>query len=514
MSIRPLKIRHTLFVLGLLSCLLNITFAQGAPSEGPWKRLDLLDEKTKSSLSSYERFFAGLFPLPADYERASPEQKDQLIQQWLGDLQGMDAEKITAAAAYLGIVRVGSAARALEKAITDGRGGGRGRWICTRSLGQIGDKDSIPFLINLLDNQNQNTAVYARVALAEITGEYFGENKEKWIIRQSGEAPFPPAASESTKTSASVNNTEAIRELRKIIDENYSYRDQRGVDWDKLFELHKTRLQQAKSPREFAEAAGNLLMNAKDMHLWVKIQDQTISGYRRTIVRNYNPEQTVKGVPGWRDLSSSVSMGRFGDGIGYILIKSWQKDEQQVLKPALDAIRSLSDCWALILDVRPNGGGSEPLAGQVAGCFINQPIVYAKSVYRDINTPTGWSPVRERTLKPNSDLPTYTGKTVVLMGQACMSSCESFLLMMKQVPNCKLIGERSYGSSGNPKPHDLGNGVTVWLPSWKDLRPDGSCFEGQGIVPDIPIKTTERQLKDSDPVLETALRYLRNSLKR
>jgi C-terminal processing protease CtpA/Prc len=91
-----------------------------------------------------------------------------------------------------------------------------------------------------------------------------------------------------------------------------------------------------------------------------------------------------------------------------------------------------------------------------------------------------------------------------------MSSCESFLLMMKQVPGCKLVGGKSYGSSGNPKPFDLGNGVTVFLPSWQDLRLDGSLLEGEGIAPDISVQTTEADLLTKDPVLDAALAYLRS----
>jgi C-terminal processing protease CtpA/Prc len=95
------------------------------------------------------------------------------------------------------------------------------------------------------------------------------------------------------------------------------------------------------------------------------------------------------------------------------------------------------------------------------------------------------------------------------MGLVNVSSCEAFLLMMKQVPGCKLIGETSQGSSGNPKPTDLGNGVTVFLPSWKAMRPDGTCFEGEGIIPDISIKTTQAELLSRDPVLDAGLKLLR-----
>ena len=100
-------------------------------------------------------------------------------------------------------------------------------------------------------------------------------------------------------------------------------------------------------------------------------------------------------------------------------------------------------------------------------------------------------------------------RVAVLMGQANVSSAEAFLQMMNQVPGCTLVGERSYGSSGNPQPVDLGNGVTAFLPSWKAMFPDGTPLEGKGIEPDIAVKATEAELRDRDPVLEAALKALR-----
>jgi C-terminal processing protease CtpA/Prc len=192
------------------------------------------------------------------------------------------------------------------------------------------------------------------------------------------------------------------------------------------------------------------------------------------------------------------------------MISSWRKDKEKVLKPALKALSDLSNTRALIIDVRPNGGGSEPFAQELAGCFVESPVLYAKHVYRNANGPEGWGRVQERILRPNKNQAKYRGEIAVLMGQANLSSCEAFLLMMRQIPNCKLIGQKSYGSSGNPKTVDLGNGITVWLPSWKALRPDGSCFEGEGIKPDIVVRTSEAQLRTSDRVLEAALKHIRS----
>jgi C-terminal processing protease CtpA/Prc len=97
----------------------------------------------------------------------------------------------------------------------------------------------------------------------------------------------------------------------------------------------------------------------------------------------------------------------------------------------------------------------------------------------------------------------------VLMGPLNMSSCEAFLLMMKQAEKATLVGMDSYGSSGNPQPHSLLPGLTVLLPSWQALRPDGSMFEGEGIAPHIHVPTKPADLVNDDPVLQEALLRLR-----
>jgi C-terminal processing protease CtpA/Prc len=81
--------------------------------------------------------------------------------------------------------------------------------------------------------------------------------------------------------------------------------------------------------------------------------------------------------------------------------------------------------------------------------------------------------------------------------------------MMKQPPNAVLVGERSYGASGNPQPHALANGVTVFLPSWKAMLPDGAPFETKGIAPDVEVATDADSLARRDAVLEKAIELLK-----
>jgi hypothetical protein len=311
------------------------------------------------------------------------------------------------------------------------------------------------------------------------------------------------------KILTAAENEEAIKQLRRGIDEQYSYRDIRKVDWDKLFREKGDALRRAESAERFATVAGELLANAKDKHIWLYAGEQRFGSYVNPVTPNVNFSRLKALIPGWQKRSAAVFSGRFIDGIGYIYISDWEGDHAEALEQTYVAIWEFSDAPGLVVDVRTNGGGSEPLAEDFAGCFVDAPKVYAQHVYRAANEPGGFTKPHNRVLEPNKRRPKYRGKVAVLMGPANMSSCEAFLLMMKQVPGCKLIGATSQGSSGNPKPTELGNGVTVYLPSWKAMRPDGSCFEGEGIAPDIVVEVTQSQLSSRDPVLEAALKFLR-----
>ena len=302
-------------------------------------------------------------------------------------------------------------------------------------------------------------------------------------------------------------NLRSIEQLRRAIDEDYSYRDLRSLDWDKLFKEAAPKLESSQTARAFALVAGRMLATAEDLHVWLQVGEEVIPSFARQVSPNVNRVSLSEAVPGWRRRSAAVYSGLFvEDRIGYLMIANWDVRQAKDVEAAYEVLRELAGTKALIIDVRPNAGGDEPLAQQFAGCFVDQPVVYAKNVIRRNGQ---FSQVFDRAIPPNKERPGYRGKVVVLMGICNVSSCESFLLMMKQVPGCKLIGQRSYGSSGNPRPVNLENGVTVFLPSWKDLRPDGTCFEREGIAPDIEVSAKPSDFLTADPVLQAALKTLR-----
>lgn len=301
-------------------------------------------------------------------------------------------------------------------------------------------------------------------------------------------------------------NREAVAELRSAIDLEYSHRDLHGVDWKRVFDDAEPKLLAARTPQEFAAVAAEALKAANDLHLWFEADDRVFATTKRSVKPNFDLAVLRQSVPGWSQKAPALFVGRFDDGIAYLLITSWDRGRLKDLQPLFRAIEEAGEAPGLIVDVRANSGGDELLARQFSGCFLKSPKVYAQHIIRSEGK---FLEVTDRIVVPDPKRPAFHGPVAVLMGPANMSSCESFLLMMKQVPDCKLIGERSYGSSGNPQPIGLANGVTIYLPSWRDLLPDGTCFEGQGIEPDLEVKSDDVSAASADAVLEAALRELR-----
>lgn len=318
------------------------------------------------------------------------------------------------------------------------------------------------------------------------------------------------AVAESAATLSADSNRIGIAALRKAIDDDYAYGDRLKVDWDAAFAKEEPAMEGAKTVNQFARAVARLLRDAEDAHVYVRAGGRTIGTHVNAGVPNFSFETVRKAVKDWRDHGHGVISGRVGDGgdggggdLGYMVISDWDAAAAKALDEAFGAVK---DAKGLIVDVRANGGGDEVAARQFAGRFVDGPKVYSKDRVRQGGK---WQGPFDRVIEPRPEAERYGGPVAVLVGPKVGSSCESFVLMMRQSPRCKLVGGVTKGSSGNPKPHDLGNGVTVLLSSWEDQMPDGTVVEGRGVTPDVMVKTTPAELRQRDAVLEAGIAAVR-----
>ncbi|MCA8965876.1 MAG: S41 family peptidase, partial [Planctomycetes bacterium] len=253
----------------------------------------------------------------------------------------------------------------------------------------------------------------------------------------------------------------------------------------------------------------DLLGAAQDPHVQVTWLEATVPTFQRPVVANIDLRSITLAFPKARRIGRIGMVARTDDDIGYLMVNSFAREQRDDFERALQALRGLLDCKAIVLDVRLNGGGDESLARRLAGFFVRGEKVYARQRVRDPRIESEFREVDDRKVQGHPVPDIYRGPVAVLMGPLDMSSTEAFLLMMKQATTAVLVGERSYGSSGNPQQHALVPGLVVHLPSWQALRPDGTCFEGEGIAPHIHVPAEPKDFYEKDPVLEEALLRLR-----
>jgi len=100
--------------------------------------------------------------------------------------------------------------------------------------------------------------------------------------------------------------------------------------------------------------------------------------------------------------------------------------------------------------------------------------------------------------------------TVILLGHDTVSAAEDFLIYADKQKHMIKMGERSFGSTGQPLLFDLPGGGSARICTKKDTYPDGREFVGYGIKPDIEIvPTLNDYLKNKDATLEEAIKYLK-----
>jgi hypothetical protein len=309
-----------------------------------------------------------------------------------------------------------------------------------------------------------------------------------------------------------AENQQALEALRKLLEGNYSYYDRRVASWDDLFRANEPKILAAATTREWASAVSTMLGATEDIHLHLRLGDETFPGGKRAVDPLYR-EKLLAQYLMIQPVGGSCRRGRTDDGIGYVMIGAWSDaSDVDALEQALPGLR---DCKAVVVDVRPNCGGDELLARRIAAWFVDGERVYGKDRYRTGPGKDGFGPVVERKISGNADADKHLAMPVaVLTSRYVMSSNESFVLMMRQAKDCTVVGQKTYGSSGNPKPHELPNGVTIVLPSWQDLRPDGTCFEGEGLAPDVEVAAEPKDFEQRDPILERALAVLREKIRK
>jgi hypothetical protein len=287
------------------------------------------------------------------------------------------------------------------------------------------------------------------------------------------------------------------------------------IDWAGLRKKHRDRALAAKNADDLTTVLKELLEPFQDQHVFLMTGGKQTPTSRRTW--NYNGNGRVL----MSRLDRPVPCGKFAmvartraEGFGYFVMTNQSAAEPGAVRQAIDAIRSHKDAPGFIVDLRRANGGNERFAQEIAALFCAKDVAYARARYRSGPAHDAFGAPIDRVLKADPAGAPYTKPVICLIGPGCISSGEGFAKMMKALPNVTTVGLPTAGSSGNPRPIQLGGtGVTVWFSRWDDLLPDGSPIEGKGVEPSVRIEVPPETYRTEDPTLNRALELLREKTK-
>jgi hypothetical protein len=298
----------------------------------------------------------------------------------------------------------------------------------------------------------------------------------------------------------------AFDQLWEAFDQKYAMFALRPeVDWTKLREQYRPKALASKSTHEFAGVCADMLKELRDLHVWLTVAGANVPVFNRPRSANANP-QAWRTILGDLKQKGQVAWAITGDNIGYIAISGW--NDSKIPAECDEALEKMRNTRGLIVDVRLNGGGGEPLARQFAGRFLEKEFVYAYSQFRNGPNHSDLTEKYERKVAPRGPW-RYNRPVILLIGQKCMSSNESFIGMMTGDPALTTMGDHTCGSSGNPEIVNLPLEMTVSVPKWIDYLPDGTPLDERGFQPQIPFKPEPGAFQgDRDDLLKAAIERL------
>ncbi len=219
-----------------------------------------------------------------------------------------------------------------------------------------------------------------------------------------------------------------------------------------------------------------------------------------------------------------IQFGSLGSAIGYLRVTTFYDyadsegyaAELQCLQKSLDLIfGSAVKLKGLVIDVRLNHGGDDPLGVEIARRLAKRKYLAYSKVARnntDLNASLHFTEPQPTWVTPTTR-PGFKGRVVLLAGPDTVSAGETFAMaVLGREPRIRLIGLNTQGVFSDILSRSLANGWRFHLPNELYLTSDGRAFDGTGVPPDIRIPFfSDADLRNGrDAALEEAIKQLTN----
>jgi hypothetical protein len=329
-------------------------------------------------------------------------------------------------------------------------------------------------------------------------------------------------------------------------DEHYILFGQKPVDWPAAVARARSAVTDSTTPAELFSVLEGLILPFEDAHTSLSAPElgRRIMGLRRgtdavipggvaRVAREgpgwvrravlpglFAPTDRALGAPRRRWCNDQVQFAPAPGGAGYLRVLSFSgyvedgsyQAQRRCLDAALDTVFTGAEAWSgLVIDVRVNFGGADPLALGIAERLATaEYLAYSKEARADPADRSRWTPGQPSLVRP-STRPGFRGPVVELTGPLTISAGETFTqALMGRTPPVYRIGEPTQGVFSDVLGRRLPNGWSFGLPNEVFRTADGRTFDGPGIPPDetVPVFAAADLRAGRDPALARALARL------
>ncbi|MFJ6751228.1 S41 family peptidase [Streptomyces sp. NPDC091266] len=314
--------------------------------------------------------------------------------------------------------------------------------------------------------------------------------------------------------------------------ENYPFFRAKHIDWAAVRDRHRPRVTAKTTDGELFAVLREMIEPLHDAHTrLVASEDLWFAGTRpgtvlptpgsmartdKAIAANLGPGVRLRhwagGKLSYADLPGRIGYFRVTQFAGYTEKGDYAGDVAE-LDRALDAVFTKARTHGpaalrgLIVDLRLNGGGADPLGLRIASRLTDRPYpAYTKRARNDPHDPGKFTAPQPIRVAPHRG-PAYTGPLTVLTGRLTISAGETFTqALMERTPAPVRIGENTQGVFSDTLGRTLPNGWSFALPNEEFLTSDGRTFDGAGIPPAIrtPVFTEGELTAHRDSALTRA----------
>jgi hypothetical protein len=290
--------------------------------------------------------------------------------------------------------------------------------------------------------------------------------------------------------------------------EQYAFFDLRHLDWLSVDRQFRPKVGPGTKPEELFEVLRQMIQPLQDAHTGIDAEDikKEFDGWRNATnhlekadwskAREIIEKRYVRG--GLRSFCNGrIQFGKLDNSIGYLRVTAFygytDLDNYELalheLQATLDEIfRDANKFNGLVIDVRLNQGGDDPLGIEIASRLTSQKyLAYSKVARNNAEGTLRFTDPQESWVAP-STRPGFLGNIVLLTGPDTVSAGETFTMaLLGRKPHVTRIGLNTQGVFSDVLNRRLPNGWRFHLPNEVYFTAERRAFDATGVPPDVRV---------------------------